>query len=429
MSPSSPSQASEAEFSPAEDPRPGEFSSVDDLRPGGDDRIRLRRFMPEIDSVRAYGFVFVLLSHIFYEKFPPGWIGVDAFFVLSGFLITRILLKARGKDGAVKNFYLRRIVRVFPIYYGTLVFIFYIWPNLTSDPAASYPAWQHKWFFAYLQNLRLRLVMEPTHTTYLGHTWSLAIEEQYYLLWPWFVLMVKPRTLLKILTAVILLSPVLRFLIYRDAQGALPAVTTWLYGWNDELTISLYERFSMLQGRTSWWIYKNTFTRLDGIAMGSLLAVVIHQGWIGFRNHRRLSILLAWTMLPGSLALILYTGFFPSVQFPPWWIVTFIYTTVGLGFTGMIGVLVYTRQPILQFVCGNRLVGFVGKISYGLYVYHFPLELMMEPRYAAFREANGGPLLFLHEDRVAFVILTFGIAIASWHLIERPMLKVKDRFV
>lgn len=377
--------------------------------------LSLRRFIPELDGLRCYAFLLVLVAHLHLDRFgefPLGWVGVDIFFVLSGFLITRILLESRGSPGYFRNFYARRFLRVFPLYYGTLIFVFYVWPHLTDDPRAVVPAAQHPYFFLYVHNLFLRLLeWAPTggwaHYPYLGHFWSLAIEEQYYLVWPFLVLWLRPRALRRVLVFILVASPVLRFYLYRDdPHHALPQSYYWFWSRVDPTFL----------GRTNWWIYKNTLTRLDGIALGSLVALVVNQGWLTRAAFRRLAAVLAVVFLPLSTWLIFRHDFFPITQYPPRWLVTSIYPMVALGFAGLIGVLMtHTGGGPLTWLFDNPPVRYVGKISYGLYVFHWPTWI-------ALNETFG-----LHSPWL-FAGLTFAAAMLSWHLFERPILRLKSRF-
>ena len=123
-----------------------------------------------------------------------GWLGVDLFFVLSGFLITGILLDTRGLPGYFRNFYARRTLRIFPVYYGYLVAVFVLLPPVVSSVAAT-PAGVQWWFWTYASNLPLGVEGWRFSPGFVSHFWSLAIEEQFYLVWPAIVLFARRRTL------------------------------------------------------------------------------------------------------------------------------------------------------------------------------------------------------------------------------------------
>lgn len=378
------------------------------------EQLVVRKFVPEIDGLRCYGFLLVFVGHVLYTRFPVAWVGVDIFFVMSGFLITRILLHDKGRPGYFKNFYARRLVRVFPLYYLVLVLVFYVLPVvLPDDPGVRHAAWEQKYYFLYVQNLALNMLRE-NHNVYLGHLWSLAIEEQYYLVWPLVVFLLGPRALAGTCAGILVFCPVLRYLLY--ARGV------HQHAW-------LLEGTFLQQGLSQWEVYKNTFLRLDGVALGSLMAVVVHHRWLTMRAFRRVAGLLSLTVLPAAFVLIWRTGFFP-LTLPPGperWEVVWIYPLVAFGFAGLIGVLLVVRHVAIRWLFANPLVTYVGKISYGLYVFHFPIHTilflhLLPPQY------DRVPDWVRHNAYATYFVLTFAAAILSWHLFESPLLRLKKHF-
>ena len=207
--------------------------------------------IPQLDAVRGLAVLLVLVHNT--NKYPSlhlglisdnGWMGVDLFFVLSGFLITRILLDTKQSECYFRNFYARRCLRIWPLYYSVLLFMFVIVPILRpSEAHAVFEARSSPWwaFPVFLQNF---LVSIPAMATGpLGVTWSLAVEEQFYLFWPLVVRFCTEAQLRKIAIAVICLSPALRFYLSLHQVN----------------------------------IYSNTFCRLDGLMAGALLALVIRS--------------------------------------------------------------------------------------------------------------------------------------------------------
>src|SRR5438093_6975850 len=177
------------------------------------------------------------------QVFANGWMGVDLFFVLSGLLITGILLDTKHSPGYFTNFYARRCLRLWPLYYSVIVLMFVVVPALRPSEAQaifdrSSPWWAYPLF---LQNF---LVPHLTMATgLLAVTWSLAIEEQFYLVWPWVVRYCSTAQLGRLAVAVIVLSPVLRY-------------------WLDRRGVDLHH---------------NTFCRLDALMAGALLAVTVRS--------------------------------------------------------------------------------------------------------------------------------------------------------
>src|ERR1035437_7043104 len=223
--------------------------------------------IPQLDAVRGVAVLLVLLHNT--NIYPSwhlglisdnGWMGVDLFFVVSGLLITGILLDSKQSDGYFRNFYARRCLRIWPLYYSALLFMFVIVPFLRPSEAhvifeaRSSPWWAYSFF---LQNF-----LVPIHssaTGLLGVTWSLAVEEQFYLVWPLVVRFCSEAELRRIAIAVICLSPVLRFYLAQHQVV----------------------------------IYSNTFCRLDGLMAGARLAIVIRS--VSFVPSKFVA--RAWVML------------------------------------------------------------------------------------------------------------------------------------
>ena len=165
-------------------------------------------FIPELDGLRAIAIILVFLHHsraqlpvvnmtTFYLGwyFGQGWMGVDLFFVLSGFLITGILLETRETSNYFTGFYARRVLRIFPLYYLVLTAVI-VGGSLLNVPkiTATLPVPQDRWlYFCYLMNW-VGLWRGHFGANSIGHFWSLAVEEQFYLVWPLIVWMVRPRT-------------------------------------------------------------------------------------------------------------------------------------------------------------------------------------------------------------------------------------------
>jgi len=202
----------------------------------------------QLDAVRGIAILLVIF-HNQSQKYPSlhlqrlfadGWMGVDLFFVLSGFLITGILVDAKTSDGYFKNFYARRCLRIWPLYYSLIVFMFVVVPWLRPSDAhtifeRSSPWWAYPLF---LQNF---LIKAPTDATGpLAVTWSLAIEEQFYLVWPLVIRYCSEAQVRRMAVAVMCLSPILRFFLsFHDVN-----------------------------------LYTNVFCRLDGLMAGALLGIL-----------------------------------------------------------------------------------------------------------------------------------------------------------
>ncbi len=339
----------------------GDFTTA--ARPAG-----LRPYFPELDGVRAVAVIMVMAFHFSQEWrwYPPmifGQTGVDLFFVLSGFLITTILLQSpHGSWDEVRKFYTRRTLRIFPLYYGYLI--------VGSLIGVSIPAW----YWVYLQNMPLAVGAPLAGPV---HFWSLAVEEQFYLLWPFLVLFAPRRHLLAIMGSIVVATFVLRL---------------GLAGTHVD-------------------VFYFTFTRFDGLAAGGILAIL---------HHRRQ--LAAWRMaflglLAASLVLLLVQWRLSHGQ-GVIWVQGTKTTAATLLYAASIGVVLTTGgSPVHRLLAAAPLRA-IGRVSYGMYVFH-PLVFAVVPA-----ELSGVPLA--GQAGLAFVAV-FLVATASWYGFERGFIVLKTR--
>jgi len=302
-----------------------------------------------------------------------GWMGVDLFFVLSGFLITGILLDSKNTEGYFRNFYARRCLRIWPLYYCTLLFMFGVIPFVRPSAAhnvfdaKSMPWWS---YLVYLQNF---LVAVPTSATGpLGVTWSLAIEEQFYLIWPLVVRFCSAVTLRRIMVTIICLEPVLRFIMLQ-------------HGLN---------------------VYPNTFSRLDGLMWGALLALLYRSQILKRETYIR----QAWVTLAIAVPLALITAEHVN------WIV---YSFSALASVSFVYVALTSTQKWLQGILLNRFLIYSGMISYGIYLLEkLPLDVVNSFHWRA------------HPAAVELLgaAATYILATLSWYLLERPVMRLKRFF-
>ncbi len=314
-----------------------------------------RAYYPALDGLRATAFIMVFLQH--YLGFPWGWTGVNVFFVLSGFLITGILFDTRSDPHRARNFYLRRTLRIFPLYYGIFLLI------LLTQPLMHWKPWSLWWLAwpLYLGNF-LRFVrpalpgsrletaadgqLFSTHGIFLGHFWSLCVEEQFYLLWPWIVFKASGRRmLLWVCAVVVIVAPFLRIL----AQHTAPQ---WMLG--EEL------------------LYRMIPFQLDSLLLGGLVGLL----WRG--AHREHMALIARIVAPvAGVIAIVYLCYTMSVTGPDW-AKNYIYPhwrlTWGLTFINVLSaaIIVCILRPggwLFKFCCLPPL-RWIGRISYGAYVLH-----------------------------------------------------------
>ena len=362
--------------------------------------MRERTYMSQLDALRFFAILGVLVEH-FWQPHPLPWIfgsvrwgdiGVRLFFVLSGFLITGILLGGRGlaESGRrsqiffLRQFYVRRFLRIFPIYYLTLVVILLagVWPARQIAP----------WLFTYTTNVYIW--HEGQWVGNVGHFWSLAVEEQFYVFWPVLLLFAPRRWLAPLLVTLICLAP-----LYR-----------------------LYASFRYSHDVLSGNYTSGTFTPalFDSLGLGALLAIFARRA----RESTRFRGVLVRVVLP--LGLIVYTGTL-AARYAGDIHGSFAlsYTALALVFCWLIGVASVGFGGIFGRVLEWRPLAYLGKISYGAYIFHYfvPLGLAYLVGLVGVAYPKTGFANFVLASAV-----TFGIAAISWHLFEAPINNLKRLF-
>jgi peptidoglycan/LPS O-acetylase OafA/YrhL len=337
--------------------------------------------IPQLDAVRGVAVLLVLVhntgispsSHlkIIADK---GWMGVDLFFVLSGFLITGILLDTKGTDGYFKNFYARRCLRIWPLYYAALLFMFVIVPVLRPSEAHNIFAARSSPWWAYPLFMQNFLVPVPTMAAgLLAVTWSLAVEEQFYLVWPWIVRFTKPVQLRNVAIVVICLSPALRY--YLSLRGVN--------------------------------IYSNTFCRLDGLMAGALLGVLLRSD--NFVPSKLVK--AAWVALLVSAPLALFIDSLHAR-----WLA---FSFVALASVSFVYLALFSAEKGLRAIMTNRFLVYTGTISYGIYLLQkIPLDTA--------KSFHLGSSSFLILPISA--VVTYALAIVSRNFLEEPFLRLKRFF-
>jgi peptidoglycan/LPS O-acetylase OafA/YrhL len=352
--------------------------------------------MPQLDGIRALAVFAVMLHHFLpFTPFPLrdfvdlGMLGVRLFFVLSGFLITGILLNCRraidrdveGASLAVRHFYIRRFLRIFPVYYLTLAVMALL--NVPSVRATLV------WHVSYLSNVRFAVI--GTFENPLAHLWSLAVEEQFYLIWPWLIIFAPRRHLHGILLATIAVAPVFRLLVY-------------LSGGNDIIAETLL------------------FGCMDSLGLGALLAYYGSAPAYAASQRR----LRAFSSRGGVLTLLvlgaLYSiGTWKAAAAP------MLLLAVSLVFAWVVhGAARGFRGPVGRLLEAGAVV-YVGKISYGIYLVHNFMPVLAPRLLPKFGLAYPDP----SETGRRFLTLaacTLVVAALSWHLFEAPINRLKKYF-
>lgn len=336
---------------------------------------------PELDGVRGIAILAVLAFHFggpIYYLLPfkwivtvvtSGWAGVDLFFILSGFLITRILLESRGTAHYFRNFYARRILRIFPVY--ILVVGAFFWIALPIAHAhgkiTQMNYGEQAWYWLFLENWRVGLGYNDGAE--LPHLWSVAVEEQFYLMWSVIVAFFGGRYFVKISVVLLVLVFIFRLGLYS-------------HGISEE------------------FIRQNTFTRLDGLLAGAILAA---SPAICRRASKAAPVFLVIGMV------LLFWQHWPKLLF----------FTNAIAFATLVARAAQGGFKLLR----SRVLRSFGKYSYAIYLFHFIIIQLfgrLQGRFARIPWA----LLALFGG----VGISYGLAWLSWRWLEYPCLRLKRYF-
>ena len=354
-----------------------------------------RQYYPALDGIRGVAILLVVVYHNFgfINVFFFGWLGVDLFFVLSGFLITDILLKTLGSKDYLKNFYIRRVLRIFPLYFVCLILFLVIIPALKIPLDVKYYTDNQVWLWTYTQNW-LYIFKNPDQTNTLNHLWSLAVEEQFYLVWPLLILLLKkPKYLLICIS--LLLAAVLGLRLW-----------IWMNHIADLAYFNLY-----------------TFSRIDGICIGCMIALLQRIN-PGFLQKYTTAIVLTFAGLNFAFFFInrSYHFAFPYLALAG-------YTTFAMMFGLLVNEAATKKNTFLDFIFNIPLLKFFGRISYGFYMLHWPLFLLLSPWLTSFvSKFLSGSMLQIAVATVA----TLASVLLSWisfRYFERYFLHLKKKFI
>jgi peptidoglycan/LPS O-acetylase OafA/YrhL len=359
------------------------------------------RHVRSLDGLRAVAVLLVILYH--YEYLGFGWIGVQVFFVLSGYLITNILLheKRRSYGDYLKRFYWRRVLRIFPLYYGYLALMGAAF-LLIGEPPILPRIWEY--LLTYTYNFARLGHGDPGGFTFV-HFWSLAIEEQFYLLWPTLVFFLPARSFKRFIVALIFLAPVFRF-----------ALAAWLGSRaHDPSYVGLA-------------VNMVTVSHLDAFAWGGLIAA------FELRKIRAPLRLFRWS-LAGAVALGLafmvweaHQGHrlsWNSLGFPnhPYRGFQHVWGYTVVNGVSALAVLCSVRGAApARFLSSPAMVR-IGRISYGMYVFHLPI-------YGRFHEYLRPEAYSLPGAAVFVVYLLVVIAVSelSFRFYESRFLALKGKY-
>jgi peptidoglycan/LPS O-acetylase OafA/YrhL len=352
--------------------------------------------MIQLDGLRGFAVLAVLVHHYgglcFKHEFEYAALsGVKLFFVLSGFLITGILLKARNAADAsglpvlpaIKRFYIRRFLRIFPLYY----FVVFVALLLNVEPARKI-VW---WLLSYTLNIHMGL--QGWFENNFAHFWSLSVEEQFYVFWPWIVFFTPRKWLIPVLVAAISISPLQRMAYILSDYTNMTGIATYI----------------------------DTRMCLDSLGCGSLLAILVqrctHQASLQKQLDR---FLLPASLLGVVLAQLVW-------KYSQWWQPGFLVhdTLQSLLFCWLVARASWKFQGWAGAVLQWKPITYCGKISYGIYVYHPFVPVMLGAFLGrAYIDSYAQGILGF----VTATLLAIGISSASWFALEKPINDLKSRF-
>jgi peptidoglycan/LPS O-acetylase OafA/YrhL len=342
------------------------------------------KYFKELDGVRGMAAIMVVLFHMkqsgighdvvartLFKAGNFGQTGVILFFVLSGFLITRILIISKHKESYFKKFYIRRSLRIFPLYYIALAIYVIVMPYITTGKVI--PFSQSWYFWVYLQNIGFTFKWPITGP---NHFWSLAVEEHFYLVWPFVVYFLSEKWLLRAIGLIIVSSIVIRIIMLGLGYGG---------------------------------IFYFTLTTMDCLAIGGLVALNERHKWV---NARQTLYVMFSTLLLLIMNWILFKGegndYIQIFKLP--FISVFYMCIINLLISSISFLNKFFQSPILTYT---------GKISYGLYIFH-PICIAVVER--NFKEQPFVVVLLL------IMASSYFVASVSYYGYEFWFLKQKDRF-
>jgi len=370
---------------------------------------RLTGHQPGLDGVRGVAILMVMAIHfvgdatartslqaLVVKAAGYGLLGVDLFFVLSGFLITGILLESKNGPNYFRNFYARRTLRIFPLYYGVLAVLFLLIPLLGPLSPLFEQARDHQgWLWTYTANFYVAYTASWSSLTYVTHFWSLAIEEHFYLLWPLVVFTLRRETLERVSLCIIAAGLALRIGL------ALAGVS--------EISISVL-----------------TPCRIDTLAVGGLLAIVAQR-----EGGPKMLLSMCGKAALGLGAVIIVLSAFGALTHAGLPVLHQIRNTLYAFFFGALTLLsLRPRTELVARVFRTGVLRFFGKYSYGLYVYHglltwYFFESGTEARLDALL---GNHWLTIVGKAAIGVSLSVAVAVLSYELFEKRFLALKRFF-
>ncbi|MEP7280245.1 MAG: acyltransferase [Bacteroidota bacterium] len=344
---------------------------------------------PVLDGFRGLAILLVIGYH-YSGFFSFGWVGVDLFFVLSGFLITGKLLESAGQKSYFYSFYLKRSLRIIPLYFFVLLFFFVVVPVFFhSVVTASYKDLfkLQGYYWTFTVNIYESFHGWPDNIA-LVPLWSLACEMQFYLVWPFVVLLIYRHKK--------------KYQLLAFAALIISAVLFRLYGNFFSYPFPIY-RYVLLP------------SRVDAFACGAILAACIKNGWYTKFLQK------GWVL--SVVSLLLATAIMFN-QHQLWYfgatlVGAYGYTLNALFWAGLIGFAWFVRNTILEKALSVHWLTAAGRYSYAMYIFHVPVKIVLI-------KLLMGSFLPGYLITVMAVVVTFGCSFLSYHAIEKRFLYFKD---
>jgi peptidoglycan/LPS O-acetylase OafA/YrhL len=343
------------------------------------------KYIKGLDSLRAFAVIFVVIGHsrimtfangghpvskIFQLLLPSNTFGVDIFFVLSGFLITSVLLHARngGRQRIViaGNFLARRVLRIFPVYYLTIIILWFIqYPDIHRYLG---------WFLTYTSNI---LSFRTRDWNAFSHSWTLSVEEQFYLIWPWLMLYTKEKYFKYLFAAFILTGPVSSFITMQLNNGFAPILAP------------------------------NCF---DGFGIGGLYAYcsLSPERLKKFKRVLR-------NAFPVALGIYLYWKLLELIGYPGLYESSFSRTINSVIAIWLIDQVIYSKSVFWE----HPLLNSIGKVSYGIYLFHIPVSVIINSMDIQ------ASVFLIYAIKLSALL---GISYLSYYYFELKLMALKSRF-
>jgi peptidoglycan/LPS O-acetylase OafA/YrhL len=367
--------------------------------------------LASIDGIRGIAIILVMAFHFglygnglelatFIDRqvsriILTGWIGVDLFFVLSGFLITGILYDTKHSRGYFRNFYMRRFLRIFPLYYGFLIVFFILLPRIDPEGAGILSGFNQKvWYWTYLINWKIGFAGWPKYLA-ISHFWSLGVEEQFYLIWPAIVLCFRHRNLMQICSLFVVGSFLFRYFLAQHGYDL---------------------------------VYVLLPARLDALAVGGFLA-------LAFRSQNGIVWLSRWTwpvLIASASALLGLFIWKRGLEVEDFQVLTIGLSLIAIFFGAMVSLTVLSPQQIgLGKFFSSRILGLFGRYSYALYVFHHLASIYL-PRFgisiSSFPKIMGSTLPGYIAFSIVATLVSLALALISWYGLESRFLALKRSF-